>query len=187
VAPRFGFVFAICSSPPEDFISDSFFGYGARTPVSALIFVFHTRSEGSAARVPFPAQVHQKIFQSPASVPAWALPFFSPIQVFTAWLRFWCRLICYSPAVPHSKRAHFLFSVCVVLDFHCLGCDSRFSWPPDFLTDRAAILVSLRLRSYVAGARFGSPYSIFLCELFVSAARFKVHVFQRWKGRVCVV
>jgi hypothetical protein len=47
------------------------------------------------------------------------------------------------------------------------GCDSRFSWPPDFLIVHAAVLVSLHLRSWVAGARFSSPYSIFLRELFV--------------------
>jgi hypothetical protein len=86
--------------------------------------------------------------------------------VFAAWLHFWHRLICCS-IVPHVNNARFPLSVCVVLDFCCPGCDSRFSWPPDFLLVHAAVLVSLHLRSWVAGARFSSPYSIFLRELFV--------------------
>jgi hypothetical protein len=107
-----------------------------------------------------------KNLSSPASVPARALLFFSPIHVFAAWLHFWHQLICCS-IVPHVNNARFPLSVCVVLDFCCPGCDSRFSWPPDFLLVHAAVLVSLHLRSWVAGARFSSPYSIFLRELFV--------------------
>jgi hypothetical protein len=125
-----------------------------------------------------------KNLSSPASVPAWALLFFSPIHVFAAWLHFWHRLICCS-IVPHVNNARFPLSVCVVLDFCCpgviLGSLGRLIFSlfmPPFWSRFICAVGSLVPDSV--------PHTLFSYASSSFHRQIQSTCFQRWRGRVCV-